>query len=80
MDPITGISKVEIEIHVKEKGKKSVIHDSASERYMTANEVQLLADLSGKFNVADWYGDFNLNQPMDLSPKSRRMITVMQKK
>jgi hypothetical protein len=31
------------------------------------------------FRLVGWYGDFDLNQPLDNSPASTRMITVLQK-
>lgn len=40
----------------------------------------LLAEQSGSLQVAGWYGDFDLNQPLDNSPASRRMIAILQKK
>ncbi|MDH5507163.1 MAG: class I SAM-dependent methyltransferase [Anaerolineae bacterium] len=78
-DVCTGVANVDIEIHVVEQGKKQVIKDSARERYLPPQEIQLLADLSGVFKVAGWHGDFNIDQPLDNSDASRRMIAVLQK-
>lgn len=79
-DLASGVAEVEIEIHVKENGKAFVIKDKARERYISPQEIQLLADLSGAFKVVGWYGDFSLKQPFDMSPKSRRMVSVLQKR
>jgi 2-polyprenyl-3-methyl-5-hydroxy-6-metoxy-1,4-benzoquinol methylase len=79
-DFVTGVAQVEIEIHVNDHGKQTVIHDQAEERLFCAGEIRLLARLSGKLDVVGWYGDTNLNQPMDHSLKTNRMICVMQKK
>lgn len=78
-DVLTGIADVEIEIRVKENGKQTIIKDSAKERLLLPQEIQMLADLSSMMKVAGWYGDFNLEQPLDNSSASRRMIAVLQK-
>lgn len=79
-DLVTGIAPVEIEIHVEDNGEKFVIHDTAKERLVDPLELTLLAELSGVFQVAGWHGDYRLDQPLDHSPDSQRMICALQKK
>lgn len=78
-DLCTGVTEVEVEIHVREQGKKFVLKDAAKERYIAPQEIRLLAELSGAFKVAGWHGDFDLNQPFDHSKDAKRMIAVLQK-
>jgi ubiquinone/menaquinone biosynthesis C-methylase UbiE len=79
MDVVSQLSQVEIEIRIEEDGVEEIVHDTATERYMTPNEIRLLAQISGKFTVTDWYGDYRLDQPLDNTANSRKMITVLQK-
>jgi len=79
-DLVAEVAHVDIELHVYENGSEQVIYDSAVERIFSPQEFQLLADASGRFDVVDWLGSFNVNQPFDLSPLSETMILVMQRK
>jgi SAM-dependent methyltransferase len=79
MDPINHFLHTEIEMHIHENGQHHVIPDAAQERVLTAQEIILLAQLSGVFEPVAWYGDFDLHQPFDMSPAARRMIAVLQK-
>lgn len=78
-DLITATTEVEIEMHVDDNGKKLIIPDKATERLITPQEIQLLAQLSNKLQVIGWHGDFNLNQPFDNSPAAQYMICILQK-
>jgi len=78
-DLATGIAHVALELHVDDHGKKMVVKDEADERLLFPQEITLLADLSKSLRVVGWYGDFNIEQPLDHSPKSKRMIGVLQK-
>lgn len=78
-DLMTGVAYVELEMRVNENGRELVIRDSAYERLLLPQEICLLVELSGAFRIVGWYGDFDLNQPLDDSPASRRMIVVLQK-
>jgi hypothetical protein len=66
-------------MRVNDNGKEFVVSDSADERLMFPQEITLLGELSGALRVVGWYGDFRIDQPLDYSPKSRRMIGVLQK-
>jgi SAM-dependent methyltransferase len=78
-DPSTGVACVETEMRVEVNGNRLVIPDSACERLVTPQEIALLAELSGVLHVVGWHGDFDLDQPFDNSPASKRMIAVLQK-
>jgi SAM-dependent methyltransferase len=79
LDPINHVFHTEIEMHIDQNGEHYVIHDSADERLLTAQEIVLLSELSGVFQPVGWYGAHNINVPLDMSPASVRMIAVLQK-
>lgn len=78
-DLATGIANVTVEMHVNDNGKKTVVSDTAQERLMFPQEIVLMGELAKTLKVVGWYGDFDINQPLDSSPKSKRMIGVLQK-
>jgi ubiquinone/menaquinone biosynthesis C-methylase UbiE len=79
-DVATGIAKnVEVQMHIDDNGKKSVVTDHADERLLFPQEMTLLARLSGGLEAVGWYGDFRMDQPLDFSPGARRMIGVFRK-
>lgn len=78
-DWITGIAYVEIEIKVNDNGKEQIIHDSAYERLLFPQEVNLLAELSGALKVTGWHGSYSIHQPFNDSPETHRMIVVLKK-
>jgi SAM-dependent methyltransferase len=78
-DPVTGVAQVEIEMRVSENGDLKIIRDPAQERLLTPQEIRLLAERSGGLRPVGWWGDFDLNQPLDNSPASSRMVTLLQK-
>lgn len=80
IDPVTGVAEVELEMHIDDHGDVQVIHDVARERCLTGQEIRLLAERSGMFEVVGWYGAADLHQPLDHSPQAQRMIAVLQKK
>ncbi len=79
VDLLSGVADTEIEIRVNENGKQSVIKDRARERVLSAQEIVLLAQLSKKLSVVDWFGDYDIKQPLDDTSASHRMIAVLQK-
>jgi SAM-dependent methyltransferase len=79
-DFATGVAHVEIEMHINDHGQETVILDTADERLLCGGELRLLAKLSGVFDVVGWYGDTKINQPLDHSLKTKRMICIMQKR
>lgn len=77
-DLVTGVATMEVEMIVVEDGEKMVFKDSALERVLCPQELILLAQLSGAFDVVQWFGDFDTNQPLTTSSESSRMICVLQ--
>ena len=77
-DLVTALVDTEIEVGIDDHGKLTVFHDQAQERMLFPQELVLLAELSGVVRVVGWHGDYNLDQPLDYFPRSRRMISVMQ--
>lgn len=80
IDPVTGIAEVATRLIVKEGGKEVIVDDMARERCLTAQELRMLTEHPGHFKVAEWYGDFRIDQPFDNSPASSRMIAVFRKR
>lgn len=78
-DLITATTEVETAMCVYEGDNEWVIFDKAMERLITPQEIQLLAQLSTKFRVVGWHGDFDLNQPFDSSPAAQHMLCLLQK-
>lgn len=79
-DLVSGIAHTDIQIHVCAGGYEETITDSAEERLIFPQELILLADQTRELSITGWYGDFNMNQPLDYSPASKHMIVVFQKK
>jgi hypothetical protein len=52
----------------------------AAERFLFAQEIRLLAALSGALEPAGRYGDYDLRRPLDISADSKWMIVVLQKR
>ena len=78
-DLVTGVAQVELEMLIRENGSEKRITDSASERLLFPQEIQLLCLLSRNLKPVGWYGDYDLGQPLDNSPASRRMLVVLQR-
>jgi len=79
-DLVTAVADTEIEIRINDHGKLTIIHDKAKERILFPQDIIVLAELSGVFDVVGWHGDYDIQQPLDYSPKSRRMIAILQKR
>lgn len=80
VDLVAGTAEVVIELRVNDRGQQLRVIDSAKERFLLPQEIVLLAELSAAFDVVGWHGDFDLNQPLDMSPASRRMIGILRKR
>jgi len=78
-DVVTGVAQVEVELRIVDQGQERVVRDLIQKRAFSAQELRLLTELSGAFQVVDWFGDFRLDQPLDNSSASRRMIAIVQK-
>lgn len=79
IDPLTSIASTEVEMRIQENGSEQCLVDTAQERFLTAQELTLLARCSGRLTPVAWYGDYDLNQPFDNSPGAIRMIAIFQK-
>ncbi len=80
IDPVTQVIEPEVTMRVWDWGEELVFVDRAKERFFTAQELVLLADLSGALRVVDCFGAYDMAQPFDASPASVRMIVVLQKR
>lgn len=78
-DPVTNLAYTELEMIVNDHGSKFTIKDSACERILCGQEIDLLARLAGNLKPIGWYGAYDLHQPVDFSPAATRMIAVLQK-
>lgn len=78
-DPVSSVAHVQIEIEVDDHGERFTLQDSADERLTQPGELQLLAQLSGVFRIAGWYGNFDIHQPLDSSENSQHTICILQK-
>lgn len=78
-DLVTGVAHTQIELYINDHGQESCIIDTADERFLTAQEITLLADLSGVFTPVAWFGAYNVAQPLDYTPTATRMIAVLRK-
>jgi SAM-dependent methyltransferase len=76
-DPISHVARVDVTMLVEQNGIETVYTDSALERYLSAQEIALLCDLSGAFKVVDWYGAFDFGQPLDNTPSAVSVIAVL---
>ena len=79
VDALTQVIAPQVEMSIRENGRTTVLSDQARERFLAPQELRALADLSGAFETAKWYGDFDLRQPFDSTSAARRMIVVLQK-
>jgi len=78
-DLATGTAHVELEMHINDNGENIVVKDSAAERLMFPQEINLMVQIAGGLNLIGWLGDFNDHQQLDFSPNSRRMIGLFQR-
>lgn len=79
VDPAAGVAHTRIKQVIEDNGHSMVIEDSAVERFLVPQEICLLAEMSGVFQVAGFYGDFDLRHPLDNSASSIRQIAILQK-
>lgn len=79
IDPVTHVATTRVEMLVNNHGQQETFSDMAQERILTAQEIVLLAQMTGKLQPVGWYGAYDINQPFDHSPKANRMIAVLQK-
>lgn len=78
-DIVTWLAHAEIEIEIDDHGHKTTLRDSATERLFLPNDLRLLAKMSGVLEPVAWFGDYNVEQPLDYSPNASRAIVVYRK-
>ena len=66
-------------MHVTENGEDQVVYDTADERLLIPQEINLLAQLSGALEVVGWHGNYDLAQPLDASTASTWILAVLKK-
>jgi hypothetical protein len=66
-------------LHVTENGEDQVVYDTADERLLIPQEINLLAQLSGALEVVGWHGNYDLAQPLDASTASTWILAVLKK-
>jgi len=76
---VEGTYRTELTVSINENGQTHLIKDSASERLLFPQEIQLLTMIAGSLRVVGWYGDYGCEKFLDMSPASRRMIAILQK-
>lgn len=79
IDLVTGVAKTAVEMRVVDGENVSTFNDVAEERFLNAQEITLLARCSGVMKPIGWYGAYDLNQPLDTTTASERMIAVLQR-
>lgn len=79
IDLVKGAARVEVELRVQQRHRQAVYRDMAEERVLMPAELRLLSRLAGGLEIVGWYGDFHLDQPLDNSPQSHRMLVVLQR-
>ena len=77
--PVTQIADTQVTMRVHDRGQDHVFVSQARERFISAQEIVLLAACSNVFEARAWYGDYDQRQALDNSPASRRMIAILQK-
>ena len=79
-DPVTGIAEVDVRLHIDDHGESIDVLDHARERFLLPQEIALLAELSGVFDVVGWYGKYSLDQPLTAGDESEWVIGLLQKR
>lgn len=79
-DIASGLAEIHMEMRINDHGQEQVIHSQSIERTTTIQEMKVVAEhVVGGMKVVGYYGDFDLNQPLDWSPSAESMITILQK-
>ena len=79
-DHIQQLTMTTVTLKVNEKGREFEIKEVLPQRYYFTDEIKAYARLSGVFEIVDWYGSMDINQPFDNTKKSWRMNIVLKKK
>ncbi len=79
MDPLTEISDVTVRYTIESEGKSETLESRDPFRNIGLGLIRALIEQNGRFNIAAMYGDLDVNQTLDNSKKSWRMILVLRK-
>lgn len=79
VDLVGGVVYADQELRVEDGDHSFVERTAAARRVLSAQDIALLAIESESMRLAAVYGDFDINQPLDNSDDSQRMIAVLQK-
>ena len=79
IDPVTEVNKGTITYRVKTPTTTETHSFTERWRHIPAGLVKALVELSGCFEIVEWYGDLDLNRPFDNGDKAWRMVTVLRK-
>lgn len=79
IDLLSGVIHAHEELIVKDGGHVIVERTAAARRVLSAQDIALLAIQSESMRLIAVYGDFDINQLLDSSDNSRRMIAILQK-
>jgi SAM-dependent methyltransferase len=79
VDPVTSVSNTQVEMIVNDHGTEYRYLDNAHERILSAQEIDLLARLSGGLRPVGWYGGYDLSKPLGTTPDAERMVVLLQK-
>ena len=77
IDAAAQVAETEMRITVERDGRTEVISDLARERFFHPQEIVALAELSGVLEVSEFFGDYDLEVPFDVSERATRLIAVL---
>ncbi len=81
LDLVQGMARrVEVDVRVNDHGEEHTLLDVCDERMPLPQDLRPLAALSGALDIAGFFGAFDLEQPLDDSPASVRMVVVFRKR
>lgn len=79
-DITSGVAEIQMEMRINDHGQRQIIHDTSIERTLTPQELAILTQyVVPDLQIVDYYGGFDLKQPLDWSDNASHMITVLQK-
>lgn len=78
IDPVRQAKRFIVTVTVTEQHQETVFPFSVEQAIWTAKEIDALARLSGCFYLRAMHGEFDINQPLNNSKWSWRMIAVLQ--
>jgi SAM-dependent methyltransferase len=76
VDYISETTRIDMVVDVTGRGVSRRITETLQQRLLLPQTLRALATAGGRFKLSGYYGDFSLQQPLDESPRSWRMIGV----